>query len=384
MSITGHATIEGTTRYRERLERETIAANHFRLEQNLWLSSLGIGTYLGKPDAETDARYTEAVTRAVELGANVIDTAANYRFQRSERSIGAALQALTGNNGGAATADSTIARDEIVVCTKGGYIPFDTDAPGGQEGVRRYIEETFVKTGVADFSDIAGGSHCMTPKYLAHQIDQSLRNMNLTAIDVYYIHNPESQLGAVSPAEFETRLRAAFEALERSVTDGKIKNYGVATWNGFRVAANARGFHSLERMVELAREVGGAHHHFRFIQLPVNLAMPEALTLSNQTFQGAPVSVLEAARALEVTVVASASILQGKVARDLSGEIREPLGSLASDALTAIQFTRSTPGITTALVGMSRRAHVEENLQLARLEPARPEQYQRLFSTGEE
>ena len=377
MSIAGHATIEGTTRYRERLQRETIAANHFRLEQNLWLSSLGIGTYLGKPDAETDARYTEAVTRAVELGANVVDTAANYRFQRSERSIGAALQALF-------EGDAKIARDEFVICTKGGYIPFDGDAPGGPEGVRRYIEETFVRTGVADFADIAGGSHCMTPKYLAHQIDQSLGNMNLAVVDVYYIHNPESQLGAVSPAEFETRLRAAFEALEQSVADGKIKNYGVATWNGFRVAANARGFHSLERMVELAREAGGDRHHFRFIQLPVNLAMPEALTLSNQTFQGAPVSVLEAARALEVTVVASASILQGKVARDISDEIREPLGSLASDALTAIQFTRSTPGITTALVGMSRRAHVEENLQLARLEPARPDQYQQLFSPGEE
>lgn len=377
MSITGHATIEGTTRYRERLQRETIVANHFRLEQNLWLSSLGIGTYLGKPDAATDARYTEAVTRAVELGANVIDTAANYRFQRSERAIGAALQALF-------EGDAKIARDEVVVCTKGGYIPFDGDAPAGPEGVRRYIEETFVRTGVAVLADIAGGSHCMTPKYLAHQIDQSLGNMNLAVVDVYYIHNPESQLGAVSPAEFETRLRAAFEQLERSVADGKIKNYGVATWNGFRVAPEERGFHSLERMVELARETGGDRHHFRFIQLPVNLAMPEALTLSNQTFQGAPVSVLEAARALEVTVVASASILQGKVARGLSDDIREPLGSLASDALTAIQFARSTPGITTALVGMSRRAHVEENLQLARLEPARPEQYQQLFSTGEE
>jgi aryl-alcohol dehydrogenase-like predicted oxidoreductase len=380
MSIEGHATLEGTTRYRERLQRETIAANHFRLEQNLWLSSLGIGTYLGKPDAATDARYTETVARAVALGVNVVDTAANYRFQRSERSIGAALRTLIENEDDAAR----IARDEIVICTKGGYIPFDTDPPNGQEGVRRYIEETFIRPGIATGADIAAGSHCMTPKYLAHQIDQSLRNMNLAAIDVYYIHNPESQLGHVARAEFETRLRAAFEELERKVSDGKIKNYGVATWNGFRVAPNAQGFHSLERMLELAREAGGAGHHFRFIQLPFNLAMPEALTVSNQTFQGAEVSLLEAARALEVTVVASASILQGKVARDLSPDIREPLGSLASDALTAIQFTRSTPGITTALVGMSRLAHVEENLQLARLEPARPDQYQQLFSTGAE
>lgn len=378
MSIAGHATIEGTSRYRERMQA-AITPNHFRLEQNLWLSSLGIGTYLGKPDAATDARYTEAVTCAVELGANVIDTAANYRFQRSERSIGAALNALIESDDAA-----TVARDEIVVCTKGGYIPFDGDPPNGQEGVRRYIETTFIKTGIASFSEIAGGSHCMTPKYLAHQIDQSLRNMNLATIDVYYIHNPESQLGSVSRAEFETRLRAAFEQLERSVAEGKIKNYGVATWNGFRVAPGAQGYHSLERMLELAREVGGEQHHFRFIQLPFNLAMPEALTVSNQTFQGAPVSVLEAARALEVTVVASASILQGKVARDLSPEIREPLGSLASDALTAIQFTRSTPGITTALVGMSRRAHVEENLQLARVPPASAADYSRLFTRGEE
>jgi aryl-alcohol dehydrogenase-like predicted oxidoreductase len=379
MSITGHATTEGTARYRERLQGETVAVNHFRLEQNLWLSSLGIGTYLGRPDAETDARYTESVARAVELGANVVDTAANYRFQRSERAIGAALEALV--EGGRAT------RDEFVVCTKGGYIPFDTDPPAGQEGVSRYIEKTFVKTGVASMSDIAAGSHCMTPKYLVHQIEQSLNNLRLASVDVYYIHNPETQLGVVTRDEFETRLRAAFVQLEQSVADGKIKNYGVATWNGFRVAPSERSYHSLERMLELAREAAGGGdggHHFRFVQLPVNLAMPEALTLSNQTFQGAQVSLLEAARALGVTVVASASILQGKVARNLSDDIREPLGSLASDALTAIQFTRSTPGITTALVGMSRRAHVEENLQLARLDPARPEQYQRLFSAGAE
>ena len=95
MLIDGCATSEGTARYRERFE-ETAAADYFRQAQNLWLSSIGIGTYLGNPDEETDRRYTEAVIRAVELGANVIDTAANYRFQRSELSIGAALTELAG------------------------------------------------------------------------------------------------------------------------------------------------------------------------------------------------------------------------------------------------------------------------------------------------
>jgi predicted aldo/keto reductase-like oxidoreductase len=158
----------------------------------------------------------------------------------------------------------------------------------------------------------------------------------------------------------------------------------VATWNGFRVAEGARGYHSLERMFELAREAGGDEHGFRFVQLPFNLAMPEALVSENQSYQGARVSLLEAAKALGVTVVASASILQGKVAADLPEQIREPLGSLATDAQTAIQFVRSTPGVTTALVGMSRRAHVEENLQLARLPPASAEDYSRLFRQSDE
>ena len=85
MSLTGCTTLKGTARYRQRFE-SIAAESHFRLEQNLWLSSIGIGTYLGQADEHTDERYTGSVVRAVELGANVIDTAANYRFQRSERS----------------------------------------------------------------------------------------------------------------------------------------------------------------------------------------------------------------------------------------------------------------------------------------------------------
>jgi aryl-alcohol dehydrogenase-like predicted oxidoreductase len=370
MSISGSATLEGTARYRDRFQ-DRAAENHFRNEQNLWLSSIGIGTYLGNADDATDARYTEAVARAVEHGSNVIDTAANYRFQRSERSIGKALVGLTNTKG--------FAREEILICTKGGYLPFDGAPP---RDVRGYIEDTFVRPGIARPEDFVSGSHCMTPGYLQNQLEQSLRNLEIECVDVYYVHNPESQLGTVSEAEFYSRLRAAFERLEQNIAQGRIKTYGVATWNGFRVPPDAGGYHSLPRMMELAREVGGESHGFRFVQLPFNLGMPEALVLQNQTVEGVEVSTLEAAAALGVTVVASASILQGRVAHDLPDTVREPLGSLATDALTAIQFVRSTPGITTALVGMSSHEHVEENLQLVRVEPAHPDDYRRVF--GEE
>ncbi len=360
-------TLEGTARYRDRF-KDQAAENHFRNEQQLWLSSIGIGTYLGNADDATDARYTESVVRAVELGANVIDTAANYRFQRSERSIGKALAALTNTKG--------FAREEILICTKGGYLPFDGAPP---RDVRGYIEDTFVRPGIARLEDFVSGSHCMTPGYLQNQLEQTLRKLQLESVDVYYIHNPESQLGAVPEAEFYSRLRAAFEQLEQNIAQGKIKMYGVATWNGFRVPQEAPGFHSLPRMVETARDVGGESHGFRFIQLPFNLAMPEALVLRNQIVDEMEVSTLEAAAVLGVTVVSSASILQGQLAHGLPETVREPLGSLATDALTAIQFVRSTPGITTALVGMSSREHVEENLQLVRVEPAHADDYRRVF-----
>ncbi len=366
MPIEGWATLDGTARYRERF-REVAASDHFRKQQDLWLSSIGVGTYLGDADDETDARYAESVATAVESGTNVIDTAANYRFQRSERSIGAALRELT---------ERGFARDEIVVCTKGGYLPFDGAPP---RDVRQYIEETFVRPGIASFADIAGGSHCMTPRYLQSQLSQSLVNMNLSCVDVYYVHNPESQLPSVPAEEFWQRLRGAFEFLEQSVADSQIRNYGVATWNGFRAEPDAREYHSLERMSEIANAVAGDKHHFRFIQLPFNLAMPEALFFQNQKLGDEYVSTLEAAEKLGLTAIASGSLLQGQVARGLPEAIRDPLGSLATDAQTGIQFVRSAPGITTALVGMSQRAHVEENLQLVAVARAQPDDLLSVF-----
>jgi len=368
MIIPGSATLEGTSRYCERF-KDNAAPGHFRQQQNLWLSSIGIGTYLGNADAETDARYTAAISRAVELGANVIDTAANYRFQRSERSIGEALRGLMAGDG--------FTRDEIIICTKGGYLPFDGAPP---RDVRQYIQETFVKPGIASFEDIVGGSHCMTPSYLQNQLEQSLRNMNLDGVDVYYIHNPESQLGTVAEKEFYTRLRSAFEALEKNRAQGKLKWYGVATWNGFRVTPETSGYHSLAKMVATANEVAGEQHGFRFVQLPFNLAMPEAFTLRNQMVEDQELSLLEAAARLGVTVMSSASIFQGRVARGLPESLLEQLGSLSTHAQAAIQFVRSAPSITTALAGMSSPEHVAENLELVGVPPLSPEQFMKLFS----
>lgn len=359
------AAAEGTEKFKNRFS--DLAENHFHSAQNLLLSSIGIGTYLGNWDETTDENYKNAIIKYVESGGNVLDTAANYRFQRSERNIGAALKILF---------ESNFSRDEIFVCTKGGYLPFDKEPPSDP---KKYFEENFVEKGIAGFDDLVGGSHCMSPGYLQSQIDQSLANMQIDALDLFYIHNPESQLSAIDKYTFEARIAKAFEKLEENRTNGKLNFYGVATWNGFRVPPDNQSYHSLERFTQIAKQVGGENNGFKFIQLPYNLAMPEAYLLKNQAVQGKVYTPIEAANELGISVMCSASILQGKLAHSVPFYIRETLGNPTTDAMTSIQFVRSTPGVTTALVGMSNENHVVENMKLAETSPVSEERFQELF-----
>ena len=332
------------------------------------MSSVGIGTYLGEPDEDTDQAYETTVGRALELGVNVIDTAINYRFQRSERSIGGALAART--------AQSQIRRQEVVVCTKAGFLTPD-GALHGDPG--RYFQENYLQPGICTIQDIAAGVHCMTPQYLADQLERSLRNLGLECIDVFYLHNPETQLSAVPREEFLRRLRLAFELLESKAGEGKIQWYGAATWSGYRQPPGSRDYLSLEEAVQTAREVAGEQHHFRFLQLPFNLAMPEAFVAHNQTLGGRASSLLDAARELGITVVASASLMQASLVSGLPAIVGQVLDGLQNDAQRALQFVRSAPGIGVALVGMKNAAHVDENLRVAEVPPVPPAQFLKLF-----
>jgi aryl-alcohol dehydrogenase-like predicted oxidoreductase len=364
--IAGQATAEGTARYATRFP--DLPAEHFRELQGARLSTVGLGTYLGRDDAVTDTLYQKAVERAVERGVNVIDTAINYRNQRSERAVGAALAA--------AIRRGVLQRDEVVVATKGGYLAFDSNVPSDP---REYFMTTYIRSGIIQPGDIVG-SHCMTPRYLRDQLDRSRANLGLETVDVYYLHNPETQLDEVNAPKFLERLRAAFAALEEAATEGKLRFYGAATWNGFRADPGGAGYLSLPELVEVARDVGGPDHRFRVIQLPYNLAMPEAFTRANQKLASGFFSVLDAARHLGVYVMASASVMQGQLAQNLPAELAALLPGLQTDAQRSIQFVRSTPGIGTSLVGMKSVAHVEENAGVARVPPLGGDQVKRLFS----
>ncbi len=313
-----------------------------RRAQQFLVSSVGIGTYLGPVDDATDASYEEAICVALGGGINFIDTSLNYRHQRSEKTVGRAL-ARCGN------------REQIVVCTKAGYL------------VPNAIPKSLTR------DDLVGNIHSLAPHFLEDQLNRSRANLGLDTVDVFYLHNPETQLEYVGGDQFYARMFTAFEMCEKAVSTGKIRYYGVATWEAFRRGAESV---SLRRLDAMARELAGAGHHFRFIQLPFNLAMPEAFS---KPVEGSH-TVFEIAAELGITAVASASILQGRLGTGLPEQARTALPGLETDAQRAIQFVRSCPGITVALVGMSTSDHVRENLTVLNTPVLPPDAFRRLFA----
>ncbi len=335
----------------------------------LLLSSIGLGTYLGAEDAATDEGYEASIALALESGVNVFDSAINYRGQRSERAVGRAL-ALAVREGRAS-------RDEVFVSTKGGYLPHDAEDP---REPRRYILETFVEPGLAPKSEIARGGNCLAPAYLRDQIDRSRANLGLETIDLYYLHNIEAQRTSVDAATFRERLRRAAEVLEEAASGGKIAAWGLATWDGLRVPPEHPEHLSLEDALAIAGEVGGKDHHFAAVQLPVNLAMAQAAAYSSQETAGVRLPALTAAARLGLAAFGSASLLQGRLATDLPEEVVEAFPEALSGGQRALQFSRSAPGMTTSLVGVSDPSHGRENFALARVAPADPGKVLALFS----
>jgi len=256
--ISGFATFEGTKKF---VDNSGISPLNYKQTQGLLLSNVGIGTYLGEADEKTDILVKNAVKQSILSGINVIDTAINYRAQKAERSVGKAISELI--------KEGKISRDQIFVSSKNGYVTNDADVP---QEFWEYVKHEYAQKGIVKEGDITSGYHCMTPTYLEDQLDRSLKNLGLDCIDLMYLHNAmEGQIKDVSREKFLQNLESVFELYEKKRRDGKIKFYGMATWECFRVSPDNPLYLSLYDTFEMVKKVGGQNHGFRFIQLPFNM-----------------------------------------------------------------------------------------------------------------
>ena len=350
--ITGYATPEGTKKFAERQNENT--QKNYKNIQNLILSNVGIGTYLGNPDTETDYLVQNAVKKSILGGINIIDSAINYRAQKAERSVGNAIAQLIDSK--------DISREEIFVSTKNGYVTNDGDI---KEDLMQYVMREYGKPGIVKEGDISPGYHCMTLPYLNDQLERSLKNLGLSCIDLMYLHNSVEGQTHISREQFLKNLKDVFNFYEKKRKDGKIRFYGMATWECFRVTQENPLFLQLSEVMDLAMEVGGAEHGFRFIQLPFNLMFDQAYLTKNHNVNGKTVSFLEAAQTFNLGVFTSVPLLQGKL---LNANIIPEFGNY-STSVRLLQFVRSTPGITAPLIGQKSKSHVVENMDVMKIPP---------------
>ena len=357
-AIGGYATPQGTKKYMENALKNGFPNSHFRSFDNLNLSSLGMGTYLGQITPEEDRDLENAIYESVKSGAmNVIDTAINYRSMKSEKNIGKAMKRLI--------EDGVISRDQVFISTKNGYITNDGDFP--TVDVLEYMQNMFISQGIIAPNDISSGYNVLNPNYIRKCIDKSLTNMQLDTIDLVYVHNAyESWVEDIDRKQFDEMILKVFQVYEEYRSKNKIKYYGMATWTCFRLPQNEREYLSLEEMVKIAQEVGGKNHGFRFIQLPYNLAYREAYMLKNQSVgNDSDLTILQACNKLDIGVFTSVPLLQTKL---FDAKIPDYLG-YDDQLLKIVQITRSTPNVLAPLIGQKKPNHVKENIQLAKVAP---------------
>lgn len=320
--------------------------------EDLRLSTLGIGTYLGAADEETDERMAGCLRSALAAGINFIDTAPNYRAERSESVIGDVLSSFTAAGG---------ERREIVLGTKVGFLPRERDFEGETDAAmrRRYLD-----SGLFRPEWIQRNWQSFHPRYIEWQLAASLVRLRSEYVDIYYLHNPEALLLTHDHGQVERILTQAFEALEPFCRRKQIRYLGVATWNAFlhRVGPETLALADVFRWAIAA----GVGEFFRFVQMPINLGMPAALTATTQWYEDKEWSVVRLARHLGLHVIASAPLRQGTLPRvALPSELNSVFPHARSRAQICLEFARAAPGVSAALVGVTNATHLDELLELA-------------------
>lgn len=159
---------------------------------NLQVGEIGVGCWaIGGPfvnlglaggwDSADDKEAKEGLLEAVEMGANLFDTADVYGFGRSERLVGWMLRKV---------AEAGLAgRDQLTIATKVGYFQGCSEHP--------YL-----------------------PLHMRHQLEMSLHNLGTDYVDIYWFHHLDF-------GEKEQYLEGTIEEMRRFREEGHIRFIGL-------------------------------------------------------------------------------------------------------------------------------------------------------------
>lgn len=286
----------------------------------LMLPEISLGLWQNFGDARSTEIQRTILRRAFDLGVTHLDLANNY---------GPPYGSAEANFGKIFAQDFRPFRDELIISTKAG---FDMWAgPYGDHGSR---------------------------KYLLASLDQSLSRMGVEYVDIFYHHRPDT----------ETPIEETAGALASAVNSGKALYVGVSSYNPEQTAAMA--------------EALAAHHIHLLIHQP-------SYNMFNRNIENGLIDVLREHGIGGIVFVPLAQglltdrYLKGEVPADSRAAIN---GSLKSDKISgeyleraktlneiaqgrgqtlaqlALTWILRQPEITSALIGASSTAQLEQNV----------------------
>ncbi len=345
---------------------EPVNSHFYRKLDDSYLSSIGIGTHRGDADEVTDTQYFDSLKTALAGGINVIDTAINYRAMRAERVVGRAVRNYVEHGG---------LRNSIFVTTKGGFVPHDSE---DSRPATVWVREELVQPGFLNPED-ASSRHSISKGWIEESFRRSLENLGLPQIDAYLLHNPERYLVRMG-SSFWKKLIETFSFLEDKVAEGQIRYYGLALWDAISAELHSPSLLPLSKALECARlAAGGSRHHFRILEIPLNVNDASALRRRNQLLQGRWIVPLQFAEQHDMFVFTSASVARAGNFGTRSRSRLPVVPGTEDDYVRALQFTRSAPGVGSALVGMRKVEHVYGALKLSEIPPEQGNEILRLL-----
>jgi L-glyceraldehyde 3-phosphate reductase len=286
------------------------------------LPEISLGLWQNFGDGRPIETQRAIIRRAFDLGVTHFDLANNYGPPYGSAEI---------NFGRIMREDLRPYRDELIISTKAGYDMWP--GPYGDHGSR---------------------------KYLLASLDQSLRRMGLEYVDIFYSHRFDP----------DTPLEETMSALESAVRSGKALYAGISSYSAERTM----------EAVTLLRQMG--------IRLLIH---QPSYSMLNRWIEGGLLEVLgrEGVGCIAFSPLAQ-GVLTGKYLNGVpAGSRASTSGSLSSDQITpatlahvralneiarsrgqtlaqmALSWVLRDPRVTSALIGASSVAQLEENLAAA-------------------
>ncbi len=377
--IPGYCSMRATKNYMTTFGKEC-AEGHYSdfLNIHLQLSSLGLGTFPGAPTDEVDAQYVDIVAEALTSGINVIDTGAHYRYGRSAAAVGFGIRRAM---------EAGVAREQMFLVSKGGFLSFRNERPAD---LAAWFQKEVVAKGLGRSEDLTQ-AHCISPEYIAFQLELSRQLLGVETLDAFLIDQPEVHIPVIGKDQLNRKLEKVFMVLEQAVKDKKLRYYGISTFDGFRVETDNPLFQSITSMQGHAEKAARAiwqddqaKHQFKVVQMPFNQVMQEGFTRFSQTTgQGNIGSTIQAAHQLGVYLMASHTMFKGHLAKQAMDPVQQAMPMLKNHAQRALQFNRSTPGVGTSLAGISTPAHLQDMLAVARVPPLEKTAYLQMYQRAE-